>query len=151
MRRRLPLLADTAEQAEAVVVELDRLSDAAFAAGLDIVDGTIIGELKLDPLTAGVHGPLYQPSCTFFTDDLGRVVPGDCACRFPSAATQIASNSSSRTKDALRYMQTAQGARGHEEAVLKASRRRLGDGPQYAQGMNNLTVALDELRVRDPR
>jgi hypothetical protein len=82
-------LGDTFGPPQSVVAEVDLLSDEAFAAGLDIVDGTVIGALKLDPLAAGVQGPLYQPDCTFVTDDIGRVVPGDCACHFPTAALVI--------------------------------------------------------------
>jgi len=83
------LLGDTLEPPQSVVAEIDLLFDEAFAAGLDVVDGTIIGSLKLDPLAAGVQGPLYQSDCTFVTDEIGRVVPGDCACRFPTAALVI--------------------------------------------------------------
>jgi hypothetical protein len=83
------LLGDTLEPAQSVVAEVYLVFDEAFAAGLDIVDGTIIGSLKLDPLATGVQGPLYQPDCTFVTDDIGRVVPGDCACRFESGALVV--------------------------------------------------------------
>jgi hypothetical protein len=79
-------LGDTLERSQSVVAEIDLSVEEAFPAGLDVVDGTIIGSLKVDPLAAGVQGPLYQPDCTFVTDDIGRVVPGDCACRFPTAA-----------------------------------------------------------------
>jgi hypothetical protein len=83
------LLGDSLEPPQSVVAEVDLLFDEAFAAGLDVVDGTIIGSLKLDPLAVGVQGPLYQPDCNFVTDEIGRVVPGDCACQFPSAALVI--------------------------------------------------------------
>lgn len=82
-------LGDTLDPTQSVVAEVDLMFDEAFSAGLDVVDGTIIGALTLDPLAAGVQGPLYQPGCTFVTDAIGRVVPGDCACRFPSAALVI--------------------------------------------------------------
>lgn len=82
-------LGDTREPPQSVVAEVYLEFDEAFAAGLDIVDGTIIGSLKLDPLARGVQGPLYQPDCTFVTDEIGRVVPGDCACRFESAALVV--------------------------------------------------------------
>ena len=34
-------------------------------------------------------GPLYHPACDFGTDELGRRIPGACACRFPSAVITI--------------------------------------------------------------
>jgi hypothetical protein len=83
------LLGDTLDPPQSVVAEIDLLFDEALAAGLDVVDGTIIGSLKLDPLAVGVQGPLYQPGCTFVTDEIGRVVPGDCACGFPTAALVV--------------------------------------------------------------
>jgi hypothetical protein len=82
-------LGDTLDPAQSVVAEIDLVFDEAFAAGLDVVDGTVIGSLTLDPFAAGVQGPLYQSDCTFVTDEIGRVVPGDCACRFPSAVLVI--------------------------------------------------------------
>jgi hypothetical protein len=83
------LLGDTLDPPQSVVAEVDLLFDEAIGAGLDVVDGTVIGSLKLDPLAVGVQGPLYQPGCTFVTDEIGRVVPGDCACRFPTAALVV--------------------------------------------------------------
>jgi hypothetical protein len=54
----------------------------AFAAGLDVVDGVLSGDLELGLLGRGVYGPFYQPGCESELDAMGREVPGSCACRF---------------------------------------------------------------------
>lgn len=82
-------LGEMLELAQSVVMEVNLSSEAAFDAGLDVVDGVIIGSLQLDPLASGVQGPLYQSSCTFVSDELGNSIPGDCACRFPTAAVVV--------------------------------------------------------------
>jgi hypothetical protein len=82
-------LGDTLDPPQAVVMDVYLSFDEAFAAGLDVVDGTVIGTLKLDPLASRVVGPLYQPSCGFVSQDLGNTIPGDCACRFPSVAIAV--------------------------------------------------------------
>jgi hypothetical protein len=79
----------TLDTLQPVSLEVDLLSNEAFAAGLDVVDGTVIGTLTLDPLASGVQGPLYQPSCDSVTDEVGRVVPGPCACRFTMASSYV--------------------------------------------------------------
>lgn len=82
-------LGAASESLEPVVMNVELSSEAAFAAGLDVVDGVIIGALTLDPLASGVQGPLYQPACGFESDALGNSVPGACACRFPTAAIEV--------------------------------------------------------------
>ena len=82
-------LGTTIDALHPVSIEADLSFDEAFAAGLDVVEGTIIGILRLEPLASGVQGPLYQPSCDFVTDEVGRVVPGPCACRLPSSTFYV--------------------------------------------------------------
>lgn len=79
----------TLDASHRVGMDVELSVDEAFAAGLDVVDGTIIGILQLDPLARGVQGPLYQPSCDFVTDDNGRVTPGPCACRFEAPVLSV--------------------------------------------------------------
>lgn len=79
----------TLDASHRVGMDVELFSEEAFAAGLDVVEGTIIGTLQLDPLARGVQGPLYQPSCDFVTDDNGRVIPGPCACRFEARALSV--------------------------------------------------------------
>lgn len=60
-----------------------------FAAGLDVVDGVLSGDLLLAGLERGVMGPFYQPGCESLLDGSGREVPGECACRFASVVPSI--------------------------------------------------------------
>ena len=61
----------------------------AFAAGLDVVDGTLRGDLVLAGLEGGVQGPYYEPGCESQLDAFGREVPGACACRFAGIVPSV--------------------------------------------------------------
>jgi hypothetical protein len=61
----------------------------AFAAGLDVIDGTLRGDLVLAGIEGRVEGPLYQPGCESVIDEVGRELPGECACRFASVVPSI--------------------------------------------------------------
>jgi hypothetical protein len=77
------------EGGEAVSLRLELPAEQAFAAGLDVVDGVIVGTLDLGSLSSGIQGPLYLPSCGFELDELGNEVPGGCACSVPAASLEL--------------------------------------------------------------
>jgi len=72
-----------------VGVMLHLSASEAFAAGLDVVDGALVGDLELGRLESGVYGPFYQPGCESQLDTFGREVPGACACRFAAVVPSI--------------------------------------------------------------